>query len=86
MPLWTSYSLTGAPEGSHTQGWTSDVRLDATDSVTCDDYDVLQENTTMATLYYPGKCYKYIKYIDNALDYINSPRNSVYKNYTSTLH
>ncbi|KAA0201529.1 hypothetical protein HAZT_HAZT005420, partial [Hyalella azteca] len=53
MPVWSSFSLFGAPTGTPAFNWTSDVRLNADQSVTCADYDSLT-NVTMAPLFFPG--------------------------------
>ncbi|KAF2368934.1 Type I phosphodiesterase/nucleotide pyrophosphatase/phosphate transferase [Trinorchestia longiramus] len=53
MPLWTSFTLSGAPEGTRESNWTSDVRLDSDSTVTCANFNSLN-NAVMAPLFYPG--------------------------------
>lgn len=54
VPLWSSFTLALAPEGSATAEWSSDVRLTANSTVTCQDYDQFGNGSViMAPLFPP---------------------------------
>lgn len=66
MPLWTSFTLNPAlMETSINAEWSSDVRLDESNTIKCDDYYQLevQENTTMAPLFSPGELFVCVYYL-----------------------
>lgn len=54
MPLWSSFSVNEVPSGTGSTPWSSDVRLNKENTITCQDYESLPQNFTMHPLFPPA--------------------------------